>query len=199
MLSVWKRVTQCVEAAQNFSCFFIISNCLFAVFTLLSPLLLVTGRSRGRKLLLHHFLCIAVLFLGLLCHLGTYHPCNCWVRLRFVQCNASCLSEARQSVILTLFLVCCPHRSDGKCVCVCVYIKLIWELNEGGFKRALLCSGAADCCLSAAQCNTHSSFSAATELAKSLAGGWLIEALDLLNCLVSGTVMFIIQRFLRVP
>lgn len=37
------------------------------------------------------------------------------------------------------------------------------------------------------------------ELAKSLGGGWLIEALDLLNCLVSGTFVFIIQRFLPVP
>lgn len=30
-------------------------------------------------------------------------------------------------------------------------------------------------------------------------GGWSMEALELLNCLVSGTLVFIIQSFLPVP
>lgn len=37
------------------------------------------------------------------------------------------------------------------------------------------------------------------DLAKSRGGGWPTEALELLNCLLSGTFVFIIQRFLRVP
>lgn len=43
------------------------------MFTILSVLLLVTGHSRGRELLFHHFWCIPMLFLSLHWDLVIFH------------------------------------------------------------------------------------------------------------------------------